>query len=195
MFRFASILTVCMLVETAASGGTVEISGSGTWGSSAPLPADSSGLSAPGESWSFSFALNVTTPIGNDTSLLVSSPSYSLNGTPVTSETINTVQFFGGSVTTPPFGLFTLTFTGVPTPELDFYGAQVFDSSGNLIPGSYSAAIDYNAKAGAPSGFGSGTIIISQTTVIPEPSSIISGGIAVLALAGLGLARRRVGPR
>lgn len=145
MLRFASILIVCMLAQTAASGGTVEISGSGTWDSTAP----STALSAAGKTWSFSFDVNVTTPIENLTTLSVSNPLYLLNGTPVVSETINTVQFF----TTAAFGLFNLGFSGGSLPdELNFYGVQVFDASGNLAPGTYQAAIDINGLAGCAPG-------------------------------------------
>lgn len=190
MLRLASILTVCMLAQTAAGGGTVQISGSGTWGPDAP----STALSAPGETWSFSF--NATTPVDVQNGAAtepVSNPSYSLNGTPVVSETMSSVTFFDSSLA----GLFDLEFpvSGSISDEVSLYGAQIFDASGNLIPGSYPAAIDFDGKAGPPSGSGSGTVIVGASALVPEPSSVIGGGIAVLAVAGLGLVRRRTGAR
>jgi MYXO-CTERM domain-containing protein len=178
--RFVSILTVGILVQSAAIGGTVSISGSGTWDATTT----STPLSAPGATWSFS--LDLSSPVTPVTPEPVTNAAYLLNGTPVISETITSVSFFAGV----SFGLFDLNFSGGDVVEL--YGAQAYDSSGNLIPGSYPATSDVNLTVGAPPGSGSGSVIIGTATTVPEPSSIISGGIAVVALAGLGLVRRRV---
>jgi hypothetical protein len=184
MKRFVSILTVGILVQSVAIGGTVAISGSGTWNAST-LVTD---VSAPNATWSFSFDVSSPVPTDDSTPAAVTNASYSLNGTPVVSETLTTVIFFDSGFS----GMFELIFS-IPHSTgdtVDLYGAQVFDSSGNLIPGSYQANSDVNLTVGPPSGSGSGTVLIEA--VIPEPSSIISGGIAVVALAGLGLVRCRV---
>lgn len=184
MKRFVSILTVGILVQSAAIGGTVAISGSGTWNANT-LVTD---VSAPNATWSFSF--DVSSPVADTTPEPVTNASYLLNGTPVVSETLTTVTFYDSGLN----GLFDLNFS-IPHSTGDtvnLYGAQVFDSSGNLIPGSYQANSDVNLTVGPPSGSGSGTVLIGTVTTIPEPSSMISGGIAVVALAGLGLVRRRV---
>jgi hypothetical protein len=182
--RFVSILTVGFLVQSAAIGGTVAISGSGTWNANT-LVTD---VSAPNATWSFSFDVSSPVPTDDKTPAAVTNASYLLNGTPVVSETLTTVIFFDSGSN----GMFELIFS-IPHSTgdtVDLYGAQVFDSSGNLIPGSYPASSDVNLTVGGPPGSGSGTVVIEA--VIPEPSSIISGGIAVVALAGLGLVRRRV---
>jgi hypothetical protein len=180
--RFVSILTVGILVQSAAIGATVPIAGLGTWDATTT----STPVSAPGAIWSFSF--DVSSPITAIplTPEPVTNASYSLNGTPVISETITSVSFFAGV----SFGLFDLNFSGGDVVEL--YGAQAYDSSGNLIAGSYAATSDVNGTVGAPPGSGSGSVIIGTATAVPEPASIISGGIAVAVLAGLGLVRRRV---
>ena len=187
MKRFVSILTVGILVQSAAIGGTVAISGSGTWNANT-LVTD---VSAPNATWSFSFDVSSPVPTDDSTPAAVTNASYSLNGTPVVSETLTTVTFFDSGFN----GMFDLNFS-IPHSTGDtvfLYGAQVFDSSsGNLISGSYSASSDVNLTVGGPPGSGSGTVVIGTVTTIPEPSSIISGGIAVVALAGLGLVRRRV---
>jgi hypothetical protein len=182
--RFVSILTVGILVQSAAIGGTVAISGSGTWNANT-LVTD---VSAPDATWSFSFDVSSPVPTDDSTPAAVTNASYLLNGTPVVSETLTTVIFFDSGFS----GMFELIFS-IPHSTgdtVDLYGAQVFDSSGNLIPGSYPANSDVNLTVGPPSGSGSGTVLIE--TAIPEPTSIISGGIAVAVLAGLGLVRRRV---
>jgi hypothetical protein len=184
--RFVSILTVGILVQSAAIGGTVAISGSGTWNAST-LVTD---VSAPNATWSFSFDVSSPVPTDDSTPAAVTNASYSLNGTPVVSETLTTVTFFDSSFN----GMIDLNFS-IPHSTGDtvnLYGAQVFDSCGNLIPGSYQANSDVNFTVGGPPGSGSGTVVITTVTTIPEPSSMISGGIAVVALAGLGLVRRRV---
>jgi hypothetical protein len=183
--RFVSILTVGILVQSAAIGGTVAISGSGTWNANT-LVTD---VSAPNATWSFSF--DVSSPVADTTPEPVINASYLLNGTPVVSETLTTVTFYDSGL----FGGFDLNFSipGSTGDTVSLYGAQVFDSSGNLIPGSYTASsAAVNAAGVPPPGTGSATFLIGAVTTIPEPASIISGGIAVVALAGLGLVRRRV---
>jgi hypothetical protein len=184
--RFVSILTVGILVQSAAIGGTVAISGSGTWNANT-LVTD---VSAPNATWSFSFDVSSPVPTDDSTPAAVINASYLLNGIPVVSETLTTVLFFDSGFD----GMFDLNFSipGSIGDTVNLYGAQVFDSSGNLISGWYQANSDVNLTAGPPSGSGSGTVLIEPVTTIPEPTSIISGGIAVAVLAGFGLVRRRV---
>ncbi len=95
--RFVSILTVGILVQSAAIGGTVAISGSGTWNANT-LVTD---VSAPNATWSFSF--DVSSPVADTTPEPVTNASYLLNGTPVVSETLTTVTFYDSGLNAIPF--------------------------------------------------------------------------------------------
>lgn len=131
----------------------------------------------------------MSSPVVDTVPESVSNASYSLNGSPVLSETITSVTFYDISL----FGGFNLGFSG--RDFLSLYGAQVFDGSGNLIPGSYPATIDADGLSGLPpASSGNGTVFIGAAA-IPEPSSFVSGGIAAMALAGLGLRRCQVAAR
>jgi hypothetical protein len=178
MRRFALVVAVSLLAHGVANAADVLITGSGTFGDSAPT----TDLSAPGDTWSFSF--DVSSPVTPVTAVSVINASYSLNGTLVTSETIVDAIFYP----TSSFGLFDLNFSGEDTVSL--YGAQAYDSSGNLISGTYAATIDVNASIGPPSGTGSGTVLIGGGSV-PEPSSIVSGFFGLLGVSGVCLYHRR----
>jgi hypothetical protein len=178
--RLATILAVCLAIQVPASGGTITISGSGTWDSTV---SSSSGLSAPGATWSFSF--DVPDPLVNKSRMNVTDAWYALNGTPV-HDTIASVEFYGFSAG----GLFDLTFASGDT--VAFYGAQIEETASGLIPRTYSTTLDDDhagSFVGPPYGEGLGTLIVGAA--VPEPSTLVSSGIALACLAGLGLARRR----
>ena len=185
--RFVTSLLVCVLSQSALYAGSITISGSGTWDSTlvpSSSPPDGVSVSEPGASWSFSFV--VSSPL--DSSLVASTTdaSYLLNGAPV-SDTFSFVEFY----TTSDGGMFDILFDSDNGIEL--YGPQIFDANNNLIPGSYSIHLDdvfASTYAGPPLGEGSGTVIVGAASV-PEPSSIISSGIALAVLTGLSLARRK----
>jgi PEP-CTERM motif len=183
MMRFASILTLCLLAQTAARA-DFQITGSGMFGD--PSPAPSSPLFAANGTWSFSF--DVTSPVPTDdmTAVTVYNATYLLNGSPVAGETPVSATFYDNSLS----GLFDLNF---PPPDvLNLYGAQIFDSSGNLIPGVYPATIDVGlSQGGPPANLGSGTVTVTPLSVIPEPSTMIIMGVSGAALAGVGVLRRR----
>ena len=125
--------------------------------------------------WSFSFDL--PDPLDANPTSLATNFQYALEGAAV-STTLLSVEFFPLATG----GMFDLNFAD--GNSLNLYGAQVFSSPGlALIPGVYSANIDINAFTGPPDGNGSGTVTI--TSPVPEPSSIVSGGLGLLALAGL----------
>jgi hypothetical protein len=184
--RLATILGVCLAVQTAASGGTITISGSGTWDSTV---ASSGGLSAPGATWSFSF--DVPDPLVNNPTSQVTHASYSLNGTPVP-YTITAVDFysvdFNGRTSG---GLFDMHFSNGGIVAL--YGAQIESTAGSLSPGPFPATIDVDRAStfvGPPTGEGRGSVNV-VVTAVPEPATLVDGGIALACLAGLDLARRR----
>ncbi|WZO99615.1 PEP-CTERM sorting domain-containing protein [Isosphaeraceae bacterium EP7] len=159
-----------LFAQTAARADLVTISGSGTWGADAPV----SDYSAPGSLWSFSF--DVPDPLDANPTSTAFNFQYFLDGSLVNT-TLSSVEFFP----LEPGGLFDLNFDDGNT--LNFYGDQVYTDPGlSLIPGTYAAIIDINSFAGLPNGSGSGTVTIA-TTVVPEPSSIVSGGLGLLALA------------
>ena len=166
--RLFSIVTWALITQSVAHAGTLMVSGSGTWGPDAPT----STYTAPGDTWSFSF--DVPNPLDANPTSMATNFQYVLNGSPV-STTLSSVEFFAS----PDGGLFDVNFTD--GNSLNLYGAQVFSTSDlSLIPGVYSANIDINSFVGPPAGIGSGTV-----TIVPEPSSIVSAGLGLLAVAGL----------
>jgi hypothetical protein len=183
--RLATILAVCLAVQVTAHGGTITISGSGTWDSTV---ASSGGLSAPGATWSFSF--DVPDPLVNKSRTDVTDAWYALNGTPVP-DIIASVEFYGLSAG----GLFDMTFASGGT--VAFYGAQIEETASGLIPRTYSTCLDDDharSFVGPPYGEGCGIVIVGAA--VPEPSTLVSSGIALATLAGLGLAcRRRIAAR
>jgi hypothetical protein len=169
--RIILMVVSSLVAQSAAHAGSVTVSGSGTWGAGAPI----SIYTAPGDTWSFSFDL--PDPLDANPTSLATNFQYVLEGSDV-STTLSSVEFFPLAVG----GLFDLNFAD--GNSLNLYGAQVFSTpSLALIPGVYSANIDINAFTGPPDGNGSGAVTI--TSPVPEPSSIVSGGLGLLALAGL----------
>jgi hypothetical protein len=174
--RFAAVLTVCILLSSAAHAGEVLVTGSGTWGPNTITTP----VSAPGDTWSISFDVSSPVPTDAVTSASFSNASYLLNGV-APSETISGVVFYP----TAQSGLFDLQFSGGDVVE--FYGAQVYDAAGNLLLGTYPSANDVNTSTGVlGTGTGSGTVNLSAA--VPEPSSLI---LALAAVSGLGLVRLR----
>jgi hypothetical protein len=186
--RLATILAACLVVQTTAGGGTITISGTGTWDSTV---SSSSGLSAPGATWSFSF--DVPDPLVTGMTSQVTDSSYSLNGTPIP-DTITSVEFYGRSAG----GLFDMTVASGGT--VAFYGAQIVATDNVLIPGTYPTMVDDDHSGsflGPPYGEGHGVVIVGTAvpvivgTAVPEPATLVDAGIALATLAGLGLPRRR----
>jgi hypothetical protein len=173
--RFAMMAALVLLLQGAASADVVLITGSGTWAANAPTTV----VSAPGDTWSFSF--DATTPISPvDQTTTFSNFSYTLNGSSV-AETLTAVQFFP----TAELGLFSLFFAD--GNFLGLYGDQSYDTNNNLISGIYPAAIDVN-NTGFPDGVGAGVITIGA---VPEPSSVVSLAIGIALIGGFASRRRR----
>src|SRR5262249_2072826 len=106
---------------------------------------------------------------------------YALNGTPV-HDTITSIVFYGSSAG----GLFDMTFASGGT--VAFYGAQIEETANDLIPRTYSTCLDDDHASsflGPPYGEGCG--IVRVGAAVPEPSTLVSGGIALATLAALGL--------
>ncbi len=178
--RVATILAACLVVQTTAGGGTITISGSGTWNNTV---SSTSGVSAAGTTWSFSFG--VPDPLVTGMTSQVTDASYSLDGKPV-SAAITSVEFYGRS----EGGMFDMVFAGGVTVAL--YRRQIVGTDNLLIPGRYQAVVDDDHASGfqgPPYGEGTGTVIVGAA--IPEPAPIVDAGIALAALAGLGMTRRR----
>jgi hypothetical protein len=165
------IVSSALIAQPAAHAGIAAVSGSGTWGPDAPI----SLYTAPGDSWSFSFDL--PDPLDANPTSMATDFRYFLDGSAV-STTLSSVEFFPAA----QGGLFDLNFAD--GNSLNLYGAQAYSSPGlSLRPDVYSANIDINSFTGPPDGNGSGTVTIAS--VVPEPSSIVSGGLGLLVMAGL----------
>jgi MYXO-CTERM domain-containing protein len=179
MRQVASLLTLALAstVCSAASAGTIAISGSGAWGPHTP----STTLSAPDATWSFTFdvpdPLPGTIDMYGEYTSTVSKSQYLLNGFAV-NDTIESLTYY--SAGPGPGGLFDINFAH---GTLSLFGAQIYDSNLNLIPGVYGATIKDNL------GSGQGIVIVG---VVSEPSSMISGGLGLLTVLGLASVRRRL---
>jgi glutaminase len=112
----------------------------------------------------------------------VTNAQYLLNGAAVP-DTIESLTYLNAA----NLGMFDINFAS--TDVVSLYGAQVYDSNTlALIQGVYGVASDYNTQA-FPTGSGAGTVIVG---VVPEPTSIVSGGLGLFTVLSLGLRRRRV---
>jgi MYXO-CTERM domain-containing protein len=166
-----------LIAGPAARAGMVTVSGSGTWNADAP----DSLYTAAGASWSFSFDLPA--PLDDLFTSSATNFQYLLDGVAV-STTLDSIEFFS----TDDGGMFDLNFAD--GNSLNLYGPQAYSSPDlSLITGVYASNIDINAFAGPPDGIGSGVVTFSL--VVPEPSSLASGGLALACLAGLASRSRR----
>ena len=177
-----AVLAVACFTQAVANAGMTQITGSGTWGASAPTTV----YSAPNESWSFSF--DVPDPLDANPTSMVTNASYLLDGAPI-GRTITSVQFY----TPSSYGMFNLNFGYVGSIQM--YGPQVYNPTTlNLIPGPYIVTIGTNYQNRiVPTG--TGNVNVGKPTPVPEPSSIVSGSLGLLTALGLALRhglRRRV---
>ena len=159
------------------------ITASGTWNNLAPTSPES----APGASWSFS--LDVTTPLAADDTAAFANFTFSLDGKAVATDA-SFLEFFD----TAGNGLFDV---GLADGDfLTLRGAQVFDDDGALIPGTYAARLSILATSSPLStGLGRGTVVVSEASdpgaAVPEPASAVGLATGLVALAGFRRAGRR----
>ncbi len=184
MCRIVLLLTLALasMVHSAASAGSIEISGSGTWDPDAPLSA----WSTPNGTWSFSLVapdpLPGTTDQFGDYTSGVAYAAYLLGGSAVNDTIIGLTYyttFFGGG--------FDIDFASGTVVSL--VTAQVYDSNTTrLMPGMYGGSVVVDNFSEQIYGIGSGTAFVSS---VPEPSSVIGGGLGLFTVVGLALIRRR----
>jgi len=161
------IAAILLSLESVAHAGFVHVSASGTFGPLAP----NSNTIAPNENFSVSF--DVTDPVVDFAPARFSNAQYFLNGSPVM-PSINEIDFyadFNG-------GLFNLFFSDGTT--ISFFGDQIFDVNGFLIPGTY-------ATAGL---FPDGAATVTVTSAVPEPSSLALAGLGGLSWGLIAIRRR-----
>ncbi len=160
-----------------ANATLVDVVGTGTWSSNAPI----SSFSSPNDTWDFSFNLPQSfSPSGNGVPVTqFSNFDYSLNGSLVSSPTLSSVVFYNSSNS----GLFDLNFNDGETVSL--YGSDV-GSSGTLTLGTFAAGIAMNDGSAT----GSGSVSLSIPSATPEPSTLVLFGTGIF-LMGVMVSRRR----
>jgi len=145
-----AIPAVFCVLAVSANADILDVSGTGLWGSNAPVTTES----APNESFSFSF--NIPQAISNP-SLSATNFVYMLNGSSVP-VSLSNVTFFPASSE----GLFDLNLSNGDT--VSSYGADV-GSGGTVSTGNFPALFAMFDQGST----GSGTVVISDGTA-PEPS-------------------------
>ena len=171
MHRLTAIhaLLFTIMLQMTASGGMIQISGSGTWSATTPTTT----LTAANATWSFTFEVpdplsGAINPYGNYISTALNAV-YELNGL-VVNDAITSITYYSGGG--PDGGLFDINFaSGV----LNLFGDQIYNANLYLIPGEYVASIKDNL------GSGSGSVIVGVG--VPEPSSIVIGGMGLILVA------------
>lgn len=201
MMRFVSgtmIAAAIAMSVSAAQAGVIVISGSGTWGSSAPT----STWSAPNETYSFSFDLpdppNSASPApgtditGGYVTTQITNFVYDLNGSSVGGTPTYGVEFYPASFG----GGFDLLFSSSNADLVDFYGPVIESAAGGNIPlGTYTENIDFSLT-NFPSGNGTASIVVSSLSVpaaAPEPATwaLLLFGFAGVAATSWVQGRRR----
>lgn len=192
-------LVILSFGAAAAKADSTTISGSGTWGSGAPITS----WSAPNDTWSFSFTLPNPTPVtffnGDSNELIttaISNFSYTLSGSLVNIPPANIIFFTaaegggfqiqftaGGFDTTQNFACSVVSFC-----EFDAFGDQLFTgtapfitlTAGKILPVDF----DQQGTQGSTNGGGATGTTTSFTgpKATPEPTTL-----SLLALGALGI--------
>ncbi len=182
-----------LLFALSVSASPILISGGGTFAGSTP----SSTFSAANQTWSFSFlvdsnpsVLNVTTGSSFDVSF--SNFSYFLNGSSVVISPAN-IRFFNTAFS----GMFNVCFappcpgTSSPTNGFEFIGPQMFTGSEStplMSTGSFTST-SFSVFVNSAAALQSNTTIQAVGSGVPEPSTWLTLGAGLLALAGRRLYR------
>lgn len=178
----SSLIVLCigfLLSFTKVANATlIDITGAGTWSSTAPISA----FSAPSETWDFSFNLPQTfSPSGNGISVTqISNFDYSLNGSPVLTPNLSSIKFYDYG----DGGLFDLSFNNGDIVSL--YGADV-GSSGTLSLGTFYAGIAMNDGSAT----GSGSVTLSIPSATPEPSTLVLFGTGIILMGYMASKRKK----
>ena len=187
-------LLIGLLFALSVSASPILLNGSGTFSGTTP----SSAFSAPNQTWSFNFLVdsspsvsNVNPGSGFDVSF--SNFTYFLNGSPVVILPAN-VRFFNTAFS----GMFNVCFappcsgTSSPTNGFEFIGPQMFTGSEStplMSTGSFTST-SFSVFVNSAAALQSSTTIQAVGSGVPEPSTLLTLGAGLLALAGRRLCRR-----
>ncbi|MDX2037035.1 MAG: PEP-CTERM sorting domain-containing protein [Isosphaeraceae bacterium] len=169
LLAFAAVL----LFAVPAQAGVYIVEAVGTFSSDT----DASSVTLP--SAPFKFQATITAPVPDGGPSSFSNASYVLDGALVIAPAIDLIAFYSSSNS----GLFDIIFND--GSGLSLLGPQIFDFSGELVPGVYQTS----SLLGFPFAAGSATVTVRPLSVVPEPSTLAGAGLA--AIGGFVAVRRR----